>query len=105
MRTSAVITDGLSFNTDGVRTDMTDIAAILTVHDRRRWKPQKERLLALGGKAAKVVKVQTFIPKTTFLWEKGDIDAVVEEFRNYLRKWVERWSLSLSAVGDRPRTV
>ena len=30
--------------------DMTEIATIPTVHDlRRRWKPHKERLAALGG--------------------------------------------------------
>ena len=36
---------------------MTNVAAILTVHDlRRRWKPHKERLAALGGEQATSIR-------------------------------------------------
>jgi hypothetical protein len=45
----------------------------------------KELKAALGGKKAKLVRIDAFSPQTTPIWEKADIDRVVEEFREYLQ--------------------
>lgn len=64
----------------------TDVAeALLTMPKPDRKALAKELKAALGGKTAKVVAIGSFTPKTTVLWEKTDIDTVVDEFKEYLK--------------------
>ena len=63
-----------------------DVAeALLTMPKPDRKALAKELKAALGGKTAKVVPIGSFTPKTTVLWEKTDIDTVVDEFKDYLK--------------------
>lgn len=63
-----------------------DVAeALLTMPKPDRKALAKELKAALGGKTAKVVAIGVFTPKTTLLWEKSDIDTVVDELKDYLK--------------------
>ncbi len=70
----------LSANTDK---EVAEILLTLPKPDRKTL--AKELKATLGGKTAKVVTIGTFTPKTIVLWEKTDIDTVVEEFKDYLK--------------------
>lgn len=63
-----------------------DVAeALLTMPKPDRKALAKELKAALGGKTAKVVAIGAFTPKTIVLWEKTDIETVVNEFNEYLK--------------------
>jgi hypothetical protein len=66
-------------------TDEEVAEILLTLPKSYRKTVAKELKAALGGKTAKVVTIASFTPKTSVLWEKTDIDTVVDEFKNYLK--------------------
>jgi hypothetical protein len=66
------------------------VEVLLTLPKPDRKALAKELKTSLGGKTARVVAIHSFAPKTSELWEKSDIDALVEEFKDYLKgQWKE----------------
>lgn len=62
-----------------------DIAEILLMMNQQERKALAKQLkTVLGGKSVKTVRLQSFDPETNLIWEAGDIDTVVNEFRDYL---------------------
>ncbi|OPY17362.1 MAG: hypothetical protein A4E69_00025 [Syntrophus sp. PtaB.Bin138] len=62
-----------------------DIAEILLMMNQQERKALAKQLkTVLGGKLVKTVCLQSFEPETNLIWEAGDIDTVVNEFRDYL---------------------
>lgn len=43
-------------------------------------------IAVIGDKKPKAIRMSEFVPRTEFVWEDKDIDTVVGEFRNYLKK-------------------
>lgn len=74
----------------GTKTD-SDLAKLLVGLDgKERQVLAKQLKAALGNKAQKTVSLGSFSPETATLFERTEIDAVVEQFREYLdSKWEE----------------
>jgi hypothetical protein len=62
--------------------------ALVTMPQKDRKALAKQLKAPLGGKSVKNVSIRGFVPGTTVIWEKGDIETVVQEFRQYLE---EQW--------------
>ena len=62
--------------------DVAEVLLTLPKQDRKSL--AKELKAALGGKTARLMSIGAFTPETTVLWEKTDIDTVVDELKRYL---------------------
>ncbi len=68
-----------------------DLAKVLVGLDaKERQALAKQLKAALGNKAQKVVRLSEFVPKTTTLFERNEIDEVVDQFKKYVdSQWDE----------------
>ena len=64
--------------------------AIVAAEAASRRKLAKELRAALGGRKALALKLSDFKPAVSVIWEPRDVDAVVEEFRQYLQAKLDK---------------
>jgi hypothetical protein len=69
----------------GAATHEEAAEALVTMPQKDRKTLAKQLKAALGGKRVKSVSIRGFVPGTTVVWDKGDIETVVQEFRQYLQ--------------------
>ena len=60
------------------------VEVLLMMNEKERKALAKQLKTVMGGKSVKTIRLQSFEPKTNLIWEAGDIDSVVNEFRTYL---------------------
>lgn len=64
-----------------------ELVEVLTALPPKELKSLAKLLIAMiGNKKPKAVRVTDFVPRTEFVWEDKDIETVVTEFRDYLKK-------------------
>jgi hypothetical protein len=62
-----------------------DLAKVLTgMEGKERQALARQLKAALGNRAQKTVRLSEFAPKTTTLFERGEIDEVVGEFKKFV---------------------
>jgi hypothetical protein len=71
-------------------TDQEIVEVLLLMNEKERKALAKQLKTVLAGKSVKTIRLQSFEPQTNLIWEVGDIESVVNEFRTYLEsKWEE----------------